>query len=78
MPSASPSRQLADYLGGWNENPDPAIASWGALFIYDAARQILTLPKPRRRAAIDSLPGYIQPLVEAEIMRVWKWERANS
>lgn len=67
-----PSRQLADYLEGHDKEPAEAILSWSAFYIYDAAKQVLSLPKDNRRAAIDKLPVHIRPLVETEIKRLWK------
>lgn len=67
-----PSRKLADYLSGYDADPDPSIQSWASFYIYDAAMQIIRLPvKERRRAALEKVPANIRPLVEAEIMRLW-------
>lgn len=73
MPDARlPSRKLADYLSGHDDNPDPSIQSWASFYIYDAAMQIIGLPdKEKRRAALGKLPTGIKQLVEAEIMRLW-------
>lgn len=73
MPDARlPSRKLADYLSGHDDNPDPSIQSWASFYIYDAAMQIIRLPgKERRRAALEKVPANIRPLVEAEILRIW-------
>lgn len=68
-----PSAQLAYLLSGeqaWGDAPE-AIRSWAMFYIHDAAKQVLTLPKEKRRAAMDKLPGTIRPKLEAEVKRLW-------
>lgn len=68
-----PSEQLADLMMGratWNDSP-ASIQSWAQRFIYDAAKQILSAEKAKRRAMIDKVPPHMRVMVEAEIKRLW-------
>lgn len=68
-----PTEQLNALLNGqtgWNNAPD-AIRSWARFFIYRVAVSVLEMPKEKRRAAIDRTPPSIQPILEAEIKRLY-------
>lgn len=69
-----PSAKLDDLLMGrtaW-EDADPAIRSWAAFFIFDAAKTILKAPKEKRRGMLGKIPALIRPRVEDEIRRLFK------
>ena len=76
-----PSAQLAELLNGhiaWDKAA-PAIRSWAAFAIHDAACQVLAITgQEKRRIALDKLPAHIRPMVEAEALRVWNWRRSNA
>ena len=69
-----PSEQLSDLLSGkiaWDKSP-PAIRSWAAFFVYDAACQLVAMPdKEKRRIALGKIPGTIRHVVEVEVNRIW-------
>ena len=69
-----PSEQLNDLLTGkvkWDE-AQPAIRSWASFYIYDAAKQLVTMPdKEKRRMALGKIPSAIRPYVEEEVKRIW-------
>lgn len=69
-----PSEQLAEYLTG-KVLPDdvaPAIKSWAAFFIHDAAKQVIAIKtKEARRSALTKIPPSIRGRVQDEIMRLW-------
>lgn len=69
-----PSEQLAEYLTG-KVHPDdvaPAIKSWSAFFIHDAAKQVIAIKtKESRRVALAKIPPSIRGKVQDEIMRIW-------
>jgi hypothetical protein len=67
---ALPLKQLEAYLTGRDLAPEPAIASWSRFYIYDAAKQILALPKERRVAALQKIPAHIRSMVETEARRL--------
>lgn len=74
VPGKWPSEQLNDLLTGkikWNE-AQPAIRSWASFYIYDAAKQLVTMPdKEKRRMALGKIPSAIRPYVEEEVKRIW-------
>ena len=69
-----PTEQLHELLNGhiaWDKAA-PAIRSWAAFFIFDAARQLVKMPdKEKRRIALGKIPGTIRPHVEKEVKRIW-------
>lgn len=69
-----PTEQLHELLSGhiaWDKAA-PAIRSWAAFFIHDAARQLVKMPdKEKRRMALGKIPGTIRPHVELEVKRIW-------
>jgi hypothetical protein len=69
-----PSEQLNELLGGkiaWDRAP-PAIRSWSAFFIYEAAQQLIKMPdKEKRRIALGKIPSTIRHVVEDEVKRLW-------
>jgi len=74
VPGKWPSEQLNDLLTGkikWDE-AQPAIRSWASFYIYDAAKQLVTMPdKEKRRMALGKIPSAIRPFVEKEVKRIW-------
>lgn len=74
VPGKWPSEQLNDLLTGkikWDE-AQPAIRSWASFYIYDAAKQLVTMPdKEKRRIALGKISSAIRPYVEEEVKRIW-------
>lgn len=69
-----PSEQLADYLGGLvdEDQVSPAIKSWAAFYIHDAALQVCQLEtKEKRRTALSKIPPTIRQQVQDEVKRIW-------
>lgn len=70
-----PSEQLHDLLTGkvqWDHAP-PAITSWAAFYIHDAAMQVLAKPdKATRQAALAKITPSIRARVEVEATRLWR------
>ena len=70
-----PSVQRDDLLSGrvaWDDAA-PAIRSWAMLEIYNAAKTVLAVDgKDNRRNMLAKIPPQIRPIVEAEIMRIWR------
>lgn len=75
-----PSEQLRQLMDGkvkWDDAPE-SIRSWSMFFIHETAKRILSMPKDKRRGAIDKAPETVRPVLEAEIKRVWKlWREAS-
>lgn len=75
MVSKLPSEQLADLMDGrvtWDDTP-ASIRSWAQFYFFNVAKSILKLPKEKRRSAIDKAPEGLRPMIEAEIIRVYKY-----
>ena len=69
-----PSEEMHDALMGvtpWDAVPD-AIRSWAQKPIHDAAREILAMPKPVRKGALGCIPAMIRPMVDAEMIRLYR------
>lgn len=70
-----PSEQLADLMSckvSWDDAA-PAIRSWAAFYINEAARQLLAIPdKAKRQAALTKVPEPLRDRVRDEGMRVWR------
>jgi hypothetical protein len=70
-----PSEELEALLMGriaWDDAPE-AIRSWARKPIFDAAKELIAMPdKGTRRNALGKIPAPIRPMVEAEILRLWK------
>jgi len=71
---AKPSQIMQSIMRGESdlERAAPAIQSACRLPIYNAALNILKMPKGDRRAALDKLPDLIRPYIEAEVIRVFR------
>jgi len=50
----------------------PAIKSACRLQIYEGACEILKIPQPLRKAALEKIPALIRPYVEEEVVRLWR------
>lgn len=67
-----PSEQLAAYLNGESAG-SPAIRSWAAIEIWNAAVFVSGLPTlEKRRTALEKIPVTIRPYVKDDMRRIWK------
>lgn len=56
-------------------NAPKSIQSQVRLPIYDAAVEILKMPKEKRRVALSRIPALIRPYVEDEVRRLWSMRK---
>lgn len=75
-----PTQWLDDILTGripWDDAP-ASVQSWARLFIHQAAVDVLKCKsKETRRAALDKMPDFVRPRIEAEALRVFEYEKAR-
>ena len=73
-----PSERIFAVLRGESQlsDEDPPIQSACSRYIFDGAKEILSIqPLERRRAALSKIPPLIRPHIEAEIMRIHRMKR---
>lgn len=78
-PHERPSETLNRVLAGviaMGDAPN-SIQSQARLPIYDAAVEILSKPKEKRRAMLDRIPALVRPYVEAEVIRLWSIRKTS-
>lgn len=71
-----PSKWLELLMTGkiqWDEAPEP-IQSWSMRFVFDAAKTIRDKGKTKeqRQAMLGRVPENMRPIVEKELLRIWK------